>query len=279
MIGSVYRILHTQSNISYIGSTMDTVRSRWQGHKAAYNTWIQDTTKSRISIYPYMQAHGIESFKCILVKQYDVCDKAHLRAYEQLWIDKFNAINVNHAFNPLRKQQQQQYNNDNQDKIKPRKQQYREDNQDKIKQYREANRDKIKQQQQQYQKTNQDKIKQRKQQYREDNQDKIKQYREANRDKIRQRQQQYQETNQDKIKQRKQQYREANKDKIKQRKQQYDITNKDKIKQRRQQYRNKKAELTIICECGASIQSIGKSAHDKTSKHINRMAKPKIDSA
>jgi hypothetical protein len=104
MIGSIYRIIHLHSNICYVGSTLDTVRNRWQGHRTAYKTWLKDETKSSISIYQYFKEYDIKNFKCILVKEYEVEDKNHLLAYEQLWINKLNTINKQCAFQPLVKE-------------------------------------------------------------------------------------------------------------------------------------------------------------------------------
>ena len=206
MIGSVYRIIHLHSNICYIGSTLDSVRNRWQGHKYSYKAYLKnDTDKHAISIYPYFKQYGIDSFKCILVKEYEVEDKNHLLAYEQLWINKFN------AFNPLL-----------------RVNLYRNA-------YRELNKDKINQKQKEYRKTDEYKQKQ----YYKANKDKIKQYRDDNKDKIKQYQQEYQEANKDKIKQARKEYYQANKDKIKQ----YHDANKDKSKQYRERKKQLEAEL------------------------------------
>ena len=170
MIGSVYRIIHLHSNICYIGSTLDSVRNRWQGHKYSYKAYLKnDTDKHAISIYPYFKQYGIDSFKCILVKEYEVEDKNHLLAYEQLWINKFKPINKFNAFNPLLRVNlyRNAYRELNKDKINQKQKEYRKTDEYKQKQYYKANKDKIKQ-------------------YRDDNKDKIKQYHDANKDKSKQ---------------------------------------------------------------------------------------------
>ncbi|GMF36438.1 unnamed protein product [Phytophthora lilii] len=54
---------------------------------------------SNVSIFEHFDRHGIEQFKIILIKEYEVADKTHLRAYEQLWINKLrhSCVNKNNA--------------------------------------------------------------------------------------------------------------------------------------------------------------------------------------
>jgi len=104
MLGKVYKIIHNQSNIIYIGSTTDTLRNRWQEHKHRFNQ-----NNRSISIYPYFEKYGIENFKIILIKEYEVCDRKHIFAYEQLWINKLSNINKYKSFQPLHKEHKRQY--------------------------------------------------------------------------------------------------------------------------------------------------------------------------
>lgn len=92
--GKVYKIIHNQSNICYIGSTFDKLRNRFRKHKSNNDTCISK----------YFKQYGIENFKIILIKEYQVVDKKHLEAYEQLWINKLKSINIMQTFKPLKKQ-------------------------------------------------------------------------------------------------------------------------------------------------------------------------------
>ncbi|GMF38340.1 unnamed protein product [Phytophthora lilii] len=87
MIGKIYKIIHNQSNIIYIGSTFNDLKGRFAQHKADYKR------KHNISIYEYFERYGIENFKIILIKEYEVIDRRHLEVYEQLWINKLKPIN------------------------------------------------------------------------------------------------------------------------------------------------------------------------------------------
>ena len=89
MLGKIYKIIHNQSNICYVGSTCNELRQRWQEHKRhSTNEKVR-----KLSIYKYFEQYGIENFKIILIKEYEVIDRKHLEAYEQLWISKLKAIN------------------------------------------------------------------------------------------------------------------------------------------------------------------------------------------
>jgi hypothetical protein len=72
-------------------------------HKADYKKG------KNLSIYPYFKKFGIENFKIILIKEYQVEDKAHRGAYEQLWINKLKPINKKCALNLLKKEKIKKY--------------------------------------------------------------------------------------------------------------------------------------------------------------------------
>ncbi|DBA03307.1 TPA: hypothetical protein N0F65_011666 [Lagenidium giganteum] len=128
-IGRIYKIVSTQSDHVYVGSTFNTIRDRFHGHKKAYSKWAKGK-HCEIAIYP--------CFK----QEYQVVDRTHLEAYEQLWISKLTCVNKN---NPIRI-----------DKLS--KKAYYENNKDKIHQYREKNKEKISEKRQQYLERNKEKI-------------------------------------------------------------------------------------------------------------------------
>ena len=102
-IGRVYRIIcKIDPTIQYIGSTFNELRHRWQHHKRGYVEWLR-TKHNQISIYPYFKKYGIENFKIILIKEYNVYasndkDHKHLMVYEQLWISKTKCVNERRSF-------------------------------------------------------------------------------------------------------------------------------------------------------------------------------------
>jgi hypothetical protein len=94
MIGRIYRIIHTESDLCYIGSTTTELRFRWQHHRSGYKRWINGKSNS-CSIYHKFKEHGVDKFRMLLIKEYEVEDRKHLLAYEQLWINQFKKTAVN----------------------------------------------------------------------------------------------------------------------------------------------------------------------------------------
>ena len=102
MIGTIYKITKINDiSICYIGSTFKTIAERWSNHK-------KNNNGNRCVIYNYIKTYGTNAFKIQMIKEYDVIDKKHLQAYEQLWVNKFklknSCINKNNTFGILKKE-------------------------------------------------------------------------------------------------------------------------------------------------------------------------------
>ena len=115
MIGHIYRIIHVESDTQYIGSTFNEPRKRWQQHKGDFGKWMKGK-HSKLTIYPYFKKFGIDKFKLILIKDYDVVDRTHLQAYEALWISKLNCVNKLVPFY-IKKLSDKKYRKENHNKI------------------------------------------------------------------------------------------------------------------------------------------------------------------
>jgi hypothetical protein len=130
----IYRIIHLQSNLVYVGSTFQKrISDRWMRHKYDFKQYLKGNYSC--SIYPFFEKYGIQNFKIILIRKYKVCDRSHLQAYEQLWINKLQCVNKTPAFQPLKKQCQKIYREQNKETLNQYQKQYRENNKQKIKQY------------------------------------------------------------------------------------------------------------------------------------------------
>ncbi|GMF15003.1 unnamed protein product [Phytophthora lilii] len=130
MIGHIYRIIHLESDIQYVGSTFNEPRKKWQNHKQYYREWLSDKC-NRCVIYTYFRQHGIDKFKLIPMKSYGVQDRTHLEAYEQLWINKLNCVNMNNPFR-ITKMHKKQYATANKDNHQHKAKQWRESNKAKL---------------------------------------------------------------------------------------------------------------------------------------------------
>ena len=156
MIGRVYKIQHLDSSLSYIGSTCDTLPGRWRSHKNSYKTWVKrksDDRYSNIALYPHIEQYGVDRFKMLLIKEYQVADKNQLRAYEQLAISQTKSccneraalqlINANsmarHYFKVNKdtmSKRAKEYYQTNKDKISKQVKEYRQTNKDYLREYR-----------------------------------------------------------------------------------------------------------------------------------------------
>lgn len=89
MIGRIYKVQHLDSDMCYIGSTCNTIRDRWRTHKSAFGQWVKNKDRvSTVALYPFLEQYGIDRFKMILIKEYQVADKVQIKAYEQLVISR-----------------------------------------------------------------------------------------------------------------------------------------------------------------------------------------------
>ncbi|KAL7995854.1 putative GIY-YIG endonuclease [Plasmopara halstedii] len=96
MIGSLYKIVCSQSDICYVGSTFNLLKHRMNGHRSNFKRWDEGKSTSEIAIFPYFRQYG----------PYE----SQLRAYETLWINKFKKTCVNKVppFGLLKRQRQQE---------------------------------------------------------------------------------------------------------------------------------------------------------------------------
>ncbi|EEY62146.1 uncharacterized protein PITG_14040 [Phytophthora infestans T30-4] len=138
MIGSIYKIVCSQSEICYIGSTFNLLKHRMIGHRSQFKRWDEGKTTSEFAIYPYFRKYGPYEFKIMLIKQYDVADRHQLHAYETLWINKFKKTCVNKVppFAPLKQRMQKET-------VKRYWKANREEINEKNKQYNELHRDRL----------------------------------------------------------------------------------------------------------------------------------------
>ena len=106
--GKVYKIICSLTNDIYIGSTFNTLRDRWMTHKNRYRQYQKNPSRN-MSIHNYFDKYGIDNFKIILIKEYEVVDRNHLESKEQLWINSLKPINIQSAFNPFRRGSKMEY--------------------------------------------------------------------------------------------------------------------------------------------------------------------------
>ena len=169
-IGHIYKIICTvEPTFCYIGSTFDVLWKRMGGHRKGYNAWIGDRSKGKCSWYPYFEKYGIENFKIVLIKSYEVCreyckDRRHLEAYETLWINRHRGKCCNKVLpiGYLKKERAQKYYYQNKEHIDEYQKEYSRLNKATLDEYRkeysEKNRVHISEYQKEYKQNNKAKI-------------------------------------------------------------------------------------------------------------------------
>ena len=177
--GHVYIIIcNVNPKIYYIGSTFNELKQRWKCHKKNH---INSETKCSIS--KYFEKYKIENFTMKLLKSYNVYrehnkDNKHLRAYEQLWMNKLrDCCNERNSFNILWKKDKQitdrKYRKKNTEHLKITKKEYYDKNKEEIKKYAEENKEKISKRTKIYREKNKEKIKIMKKEYCEEHKEEI----------------------------------------------------------------------------------------------------------
>lgn len=168
-LGKIYKIVCGLTEDIYIGSTFNELKHRFQQHKNNYGKWLKGKNVTKITIFDLFKTYDVKNFRIILIKEYEVCDRLHLQAYEQLYINRSKSC-VNRC-NPFKikwlydknyrinnsekiKQNVKEYSIKNKEKIQEYRKQYRVDNRKKLdennKIYRSNNIEKFKEYQKKY---------------------------------------------------------------------------------------------------------------------------------
>ena len=147
----IYKIINTQDDEVYIGSTTQPLNARFRGHKCR---WKEGIT---YRLYQHMSKCGVDEFSIELVEEYPCANKQELRSREGEWIKSLGTLNDKQAGRST-----QEYREDNAERIKEwhkrwtqehkehvyqRKKQWVEENKEAtqayMKEYHERNKDRI----------------------------------------------------------------------------------------------------------------------------------------
>lgn len=144
--GKIYKLISSQTNEIYIGSTVQQLCNRKSAHMTNYRKWLKNE-------YKYVSSYELckyDDCKIILVENYSCNSKEELLKREQYYIDNTNnTVNKQRAYSSDEYKKQYDKNKyvKNKDKIKIRSKNRYENNKEDIlkksKIYREKNKDKI----------------------------------------------------------------------------------------------------------------------------------------
>ena len=87
--GKVYKILNTETDDVYVGSTTGMLCRRLSKHKAE----MRYRTNSNMKLYAKMKEHGEDTFYIELIENYPCGTKEELNAREGYWIRQFGTLN------------------------------------------------------------------------------------------------------------------------------------------------------------------------------------------
>jgi hypothetical protein len=128
------------NNLIYVGSTIQTLKQRWNEHKTRYK--IESDKEYNKLLYIKMREIGIENFYIELYEIFNYDCKPQLRHKEGEIIKNIGSLNMciagrkkedyDKEYNEKHKEQRQQYRLHNKEKLKEQKKQYRLQNKDKI---------------------------------------------------------------------------------------------------------------------------------------------------
>ena len=183
-VRGIYKVTNKINGKVYIGQSVDIGR-RWRQHMTAEDDFY---------FHKAIQKYGVENFEWEVIEQ---CKKKELDEREIYWIEYYDSFNKGYNctkggdVGPImygeananwkggissdpehKKEYNKQYRDANKEKIKEKKKEY-------DKQHYEINKEKIKERWKEYYEANKEK----KKQYREAHKEKAKEYREANKDK------------------------------------------------------------------------------------------------
>ena len=165
---SVYQHV-TPDGMYYFGQSQN-VERRWRNNGAEYKG---------TALQPYIEQYGWENIQHIVLFRDQTRENAFFIENFLIETAREDGVCINKQRSGLVSKEEEY------------QQQYREQNKDKIKQYYEENKDKRLEYQQQYYEENKQQIREQRKKYREQNKDKIKQYYEKNKDKIQEYNRQY----------------------------------------------------------------------------------------
>ena len=227
--GKIYIIRNSENDLTYIGSTCQTLAQRMAQHRRD----MKYPKRQQYKLYQAMNELGVDAFYIELLEDYPCQKKEELLKKEGEKIRELNS-ELNKIISGRNKQE---YYQNNRDEIKDRQKHRYEGNKPHYLEYAKAYRD-----------NNKDVLKDKKCKYYEDNKERIlekkKEYRRNNKHQISEKRRQYYQENKELITEKKRQYREKNKELIAQRKRQYYQKNKDKLAERRRQLQNEEKKQT-----------------------------------
>jgi len=171
--GKIYKLLNTENDEIYVGSTIQPLSQRLYAHK--HNMLANYLPHQKTTTYDKMRLVDADNYFIELIENYPCSTREELRAREGEWIRKIATLNK-----LIAGRDSKGYYDDNAELLRQKSKDYREQHKEQTKQYnkqyREANTDKIKAIRKNYMEQNHEKVLEQKKQYHIANKQKEREY-------------------------------------------------------------------------------------------------------
>ena len=136
--GKIYKLVSSNTDEIYIGSTIKTLEKRKYGHLSAFKQWKDGKPNTSLSSFRIIEAGDVE---IVLLELYPCDTKNELFYRERYWMEKLKCVNI---YRPIVSQEEQK--------------EYYEQNKEKVKDYYEQNKEKILKKKKEYNEQNKEQI-------------------------------------------------------------------------------------------------------------------------
>jgi hypothetical protein len=280
IIGYTYKLV-CNDGYYYIGSTINELKGRLYDHKRCAK---KNPTRK---VYEHILQLGWENVKIEPIEKIICENRKELYQKEDIEIrkcytDKFCLNDKSKVIQTKdeRKQQQLEYIENNQEKIKQSRKIYNKENSKKRCDYSKKcaleHQEQVKEVRKEYNIKNKEKIAENCKEYAENHKEEIaeykKKYHEENKEEIHKKSKEFREKNKEKIKEKSKEYYEENKEIILEKFKEYREKNKDKNKEYLKLYREKNKDILsqqFECECGGTYLQRHKKRHEESKKHLS----------
>ena len=145
--GKIYKLVSSNTDEIYIGSTISTLTKRNWGHLSAFKQWGNGKKVNNMSSFRIIEKEG--DINIVLIELFPCNTKSELLYRERHWIENLTCVNL---YRPIVSQEEQK--------------EYYEQNKEKVKDYYEQNKEQIlKKKKEQYLKNKEQILKKKKESY------------------------------------------------------------------------------------------------------------------
>ena len=176
--GKIYKIVSADYSKCYIGSTCEELSQRMARHRRHYRLYQNGRNISKVRTIDLFDEFGIDNCKIEWIEDYPCNSRKELEAREGHHIQSNNCVNK-----IIVGRTEQEYREQNRDKINEKQRTYREQNRETIneknKAYYEENKDRLMEKQKAYAEQNKGKISEQQKAYRDKNKEHLREQKKA----------------------------------------------------------------------------------------------------